>query len=213
MQQIYQKTFEDTMCYGDVPILNYKINYPCFTTAYCPSSAQNINEFYCYMAKSNVNYCRTVLYPQALEIARDFQDRPFNTYTFDVNFTVTYNSGCITSLYSDTYTYTGGAHGNTLRKSNTWNFRTGTLLLLNDVYPLTPHSMLSLLKCIEQQIEERLKADPGIYFDDYTFLLSNSFHTANFYLQPCNGVIYFQQYDIAPYSTGLPEFCFQTALL
>ena len=59
---------------------------------------------------------------------------------------------------------------------------------------------------MEEQTAERLKADPGIYFEDYRALLQDTFNADSFYIQPGRVVIYYQQYDIAPYSTGLPEF-------
>ncbi|MFT3985782.1 MAG: DUF3298 domain-containing protein [Lachnospiraceae bacterium] len=111
-------------------------------------------------------------------------------------------------MYTDTYTYTGGAHGNTVRASNTWNLVTGTLIQLGEVYPLTPDSIINLRECIQQQISERLQENPGIFFENYTFLLKDTFNASNFFLQPLHGTIYYQQYDIAPYSTGIPEFYF-----
>lgn len=206
MQNIYRKSLEATMYYDDIPVLKYKIYYPCIVSR--SESAKNINNFYYLNAKASEDYCRTVLYQMARENAKDSTDRPFNNYEFMVDFTVTYNQCCIISLYMDTYTYTGGAHGNTIRKSNTWNLKTGKLMQLGDVYPLTPDSLIDLQECIQQQISERLQGDPGIYFDNYKFLLRDNFNASNFFLQPLNGIIYYQQYDIAPYSTGIPEFYF-----
>lgn len=207
MQKIFQKTLEDTMYYRDIPVFIYKINYPYFTTTCSTTSAQYINAYYTNNAKSTEEYCRTVLYPQALESARYIQDtRPFFSYTFNVDFNITYNSGCLTSLFMDTYMYMGGAHGATTRTSNTWNFKTGEQLLLSDFYSSTPYALSNLQKNIANQIDERLIVTPGSYFDDYKTLLKNSFNSKSFYLMPNSLVIYFQQYDIAPYSSGLPEF-------
>lgn len=208
MLNVCRKSFEDTMYYGNVLVLTYKIYYPCIVSTCYSAAAKNINYFYCQEAKNNEDYCRTVLYQMAKENAQNNEEMPFHNYEFVVDFTVTYNKCSIISLYTDTYTYTGGAHGNTIRTSNTWDFRTCTLLQLGDIYPLTPNSLSELQKCIEQQIAERLIENPGIYFDNYMFLLRDYLNTNNFYLQPCNGIIYYQHYDIAPYSTGIPEFCF-----
>ncbi|MBA4699464.1 MAG: DUF3298 and DUF4163 domain-containing protein [Ruminococcus sp.] len=208
MLNVCRKSFEDTMYYGNIPVLTYKIYYPCIVSTCYSAAAKNINYFYYQEAKNNEDYCRTVLYQMAQENAQNNEDMPFHNYEFVADFTVTYNKCSIISLYMDTYTYTGGAHGNTIRTSNTWDFRTCTLLQLGDIYPLTPNSLSKLQKCIEQQIAERLIDNPGIYFDNYKFLLRDYFNTNNFYLQPCNGIIYYQHYDIAPYSTGIPEFCF-----
>lgn len=102
----------------------------------------------------------------------------------------------------------GGAHGETKRTSDTWDFHTGSAITLNDILQLSSISLHNLHQCIAQQIRERLTLSPGSYFDDYSSLLLDNFDLANFYLQDNKIVIYYQQYDIAPYSTGIPEFYF-----
>ena len=206
MQTYCKMTLEHTMYYEDIAVLTYTINYPCFTSSCCP--VQNINNFYYKEAKDREDYCRTILYRQALENAKATQERPFNSYEFVSAFTITYNTKCMVSLYTDSYTYTGGAHGNTIRTSNTWNLRNGTFIQLGDVSPLTPDSLCRLRQSIEQQIAERLQENPGTYFDEFPFLTNENLCLDNFYLEPCNGILYYQQYEIAPYSTGIPTFCF-----
>lgn len=207
MQKIFQKTLKDTMYYKDNPIFIYEINYPYFTTTCSTTSANYINNYYAHNAKSTEEYCRTVLYPQALESARYIPNtQPFNSYTLTVEYKITYNSDCITSLYMDTYTYMGGAHDAVTRTSYTWNFKTGEQLLLSDFYPITTYSLFSLQQNIANQIAARLKVTPDSYFDNYKTLLKSIFNPKNFYLTPKGLVIYFQQYDIAPYTGGLPEF-------
>ena len=211
MQHIIQKILKDTIYYGPIPVFIYTINYPSFTTTCNPHSAYKINAYYYLWAKNLEQYCRSILYPLALESARYIKDeRPFNSYTLDAIYEITYNSGCLTSLYTDTYTYMGGAHGETKRTSNTWNFKTGEQYRLKDIYP---GSFSDLQKNMEQQTAERLSATPGSYFDNYGVLLKESFHPQSYYLQPDNFIIYYQQYDIAPYSSGLPEFTFPLSLL
>lgn len=208
MQEVIQQTRNDTMYYGNIPILIYHINYPSFYTTCNRAAAQAINEYYRQTAMRVEWYCRTALYSQALERVGYRPDNrpPFNSYTLDVNFKVTYNHGCITSLYIDTYAYLGGAHGETKRTSDTWDFSTGAHLRLIDMDLWSPESPYKLKEYIEQQIAERLKSNPGSYFDDYSSLLQTSFNPDSYYLLPGGYVIYFQQYEIAPYATGLPEF-------
>lgn len=213
MQTVTQRTLENTMYYKDIPVFIYKINYPCFTTSCSIEAGRAINLYYMNMAANTELYCRTVLFPQAVNDKGYIQDgRPFNSYTLNVDYKITFNSGCFTSLYTDTYTYMGGAHGETKRTSDTWDFNKGTKLHLGDIYALTPASFNYLLLSFEQQIADRLKANPGSYFDDYKSLMRNTFNINSFYVRPGSGVIYFQQYDIAPYSTGLPEFYFPSRL-
>lgn len=209
MQTVTQKTRDDTMYYNKIPVFTYSINYPFFTTTCSASAGQRVNEHYDRFADSTEEYCRTVLYPQALQSARYLQsDRPFNSYTLVADYTITYNNRCITSLFTDTYTYMGGAHGETKRTSDTWSFITGLELQLNDIYTLTTPSLLKLQNSIDQQVTDRLTENPGSYFENYKDLVRDTFNPDNFYLLPGNYAVYYQQYDIAPYSTGLPEFSF-----
>ena len=112
----------------------------------------------------------------------------------------------MTSLYTDQYTYTGGAHGSTIRTSDTWDFSSGRYLTLADFYPHNPSYREGIYRNLEQQVKEREKESSSTYFDDYSSLIRSTFKPENFFVTPNGIVIYFQQYDIAPYSTGIPEF-------
>ena len=143
MQTITKSTLNDTMLYGDIPVFTYHIAYPSFSTTCVLSAAQTANIYYMQLAEDTEQYCRTVLYPQAAERARYIPANypPFNRYTLDMNYQITYNSGCITSLYTDTYTYMGGAHQEVKRTSDTWDFSTGRQLHLDDITALTPDTL------------------------------------------------------------------------
>ena len=199
------------MLYGNIPVFTYHIAYPSFSTTCVLSAAQTANIYYMQLAENTEQYCRTVLYPQAVESARYITSNhpPFNRYTLDMNYQITYNSGCITSLYMDTYTYMGGAHQELERISDTWDFSTGKQLHLDDISALTPAALNGLQTSVERQTAERLKESPGSYFEDYPYLLRNKFNQNHFFLRPGYIVIYYQQYEIAPYATGIPEFSFR----
>ena len=210
MQTITEITLNDTMLYGDIPVFTYHITFPSFSTTCDLAAAQTINAYYMHLAGNTEQYCRTVLYPQAVESAGyiPVNRPPFNPYTLDMRYQITYNSGCITNLYMDTYTYMGGAHQELKRTSDTWDFNTGQRLQPDDVFPLTPDTLNRLQNTMELQISERLKVSPGSYFEDYPYLLRNNFNPNHFFLRPGYYVIYYQQYEIAPYATGIPEFPF-----
>ncbi|MEA4987263.1 MAG: RsiV family protein, partial [Anaerovorax sp.] len=53
---------------------------------------------------------------------------------------------------------------------------------------------------------EQIKKEPEIYFDDYETLVVETFNPKNFYCTPEGVVVYYLQYDIAPYSSGIREF-------
>lgn len=48
--------------------------------------------------------------------------------------------------------------------------------------------------------------NPEIYFDNTCNLVLDTFNPKSFYLLKDRVVIYFQQYDIAPYSSGIRTF-------
>ncbi|GLC83038.1 DUF3298 and DUF4163 domain-containing protein [Lacrimispora brassicae] len=210
MQTISQKTLTDIMRYNGVTVFIYTIHYPVFTTTCNPDAAQSINKFYELQARQTEAYCRTELYSQAaeqVEYARKNQF-PFHYYEFLSIFQVTYNEDCVTSLYTDQYTYLGGAHGNTVRDSQTWDFCTGNQLGLIDFFPNNPKFTDYILTGIQQQIEEQIKTSSADYFDDFPSLLRGNFNINGFFVNPLGIVIYYQQYDIAPYASGLPDFFF-----
>ena len=166
MQTISPDTLSNILYYKDIPVFRYTIRYPVFTSDCSQTAAAFINGYYADLAAGKEDYCRTVLYPQAVEAARYSPDNhpAFEMYGFTSDYTVTFNSGCISSLYRDESTYMGGAHGSVMRYSDTWDFTSGKRLQLED------------------------------------------FHPGNFFLVPDGIIIYYQQYDIAPYAAGIPEF-------
>lgn len=210
MQNITNQTLTDTMLYQDVPVLTYTIHYPYFTTNCSQAAAMHVNNYYKYQVRQKEDYCRNVLYKEAVEQATYATDHefPFNKYEFLSVYTVTYNNDCVTSLYSDQYTYLGGAHGNTVRDSQTWDFQTGYQLSLSDYFPNNQTFTQDIISEINKQITEREKQDPSTYFEDFPSLVRGNFNLEGFYVTPDGIVIYYQQYDIAPYSTGIPEFFF-----
>lgn len=119
---------------------------------------------------------------------------------------VTYNQNCALSLYFDQYEYAGGAHGITVQYSDTWNVRSGKRIRLSDMFPKNKHYEAELIQNIIVQIERQMKDGTGAYFDDYRKLAAKTFDPKNFYLVPAGIIIYYQQYDIAPYSSGIPKF-------
>lgn len=104
----------------------------------------------------------------------------------------------ITILY---YTDTGGAHGNSFRVPYNYDLRTGDELKLKDLF--VPG--YNYMPVINQEIKRQIRQQPDLYYhDQYAFKTVKPDQT--FYLSPDSLVIYFNPYDIAPFSTGIPEF-------
>ncbi|ULL17535.1 DUF4163 domain-containing protein [Paenibacillus sp. H1-7] len=102
------------------------------------------------------------------------------------------------SIKTATYTYTGGAHGMT--RIDTYNVSDqaqAARIELKDMFGSQYKDI------INKFIKEEIAKKPENYFADGFKGISD---TQTFYIEKGNAVIVFGQYEIAPYSSGTPEF-------
>lgn len=192
----------------DQLLLTYSLKYPQFRT-------EKFNDF---IVKLNLYYSTKNTLFQRFDIKRLYQlayedyeaslknGYPFRPYEVYRDFTVTYNKDCIISMYFDTYEYTGGAHGTTVREADTWNLSTDTKVELSDLFVYPKNFEEYVTKNILQQIEENIKEGNNIYFDDFRQTVVEKFNKRDFYLTEEGIVIFYQLYDIGPYSSGIITF-------
>lgn len=194
--------------YENIDILTLNIKYPIVNIYNNPRAERRINNQIRMHVNNYLRYVSTTLYNQAINTYMDSLENnfPFHSYEAYMEYTITYNDNCFLSLYTDIYEYTGGAHGNTIRTSNTWELCTGENIYLYYFFkPYTDYHHIITQEIIAQA-EENLEKNPGIYFDDYKDLIITNFNPNSFYMSHNGITIYYQQYDIAPYSTGIVEF-------
>ena len=201
---VEKRVLRDALTFHGVTLLTYKIEYPALRSFKYRACAAKINWYYRKRAAHFQRYCRRVLFPMAVkqyqnDVANGF---PIRVYEGVQVFKVTHQEDCIVSLYLDQYQYTGGAHGNTLRSSATWNLETCRQLGLNQLVFCPPDMKSFLFAAVEAQI----KKEPELYFEDYPKLIRETFQKDQFYSTPRGLVLYYQQYDIAPYASGIREF-------
>ena len=193
-----------TFTYNSAPMLTLSISYPKVTLRHCPYAQDSIN----FQIQSQIcGFLHDVssdLYRQAVATYRESQanDFPFRLFEAVLHYETTYNQHCHFSLYRDQYTFTGGAHGSTIRASNTWNLMSGSNIPLSAFFPEGQEYRTSLIDQITKQAGE----NPENFFEEYPTLIANAFNEEQYYLTPSGIAIYFQLYDIAPYSTGIPVF-------
>lgn len=201
--QEYKKNFK----YNNIDVLTLSIKYPIIRLNYNPCAEWKINSQISMMVNDYIRYC-AYLYDQAVNFYHESQnnDFPFHSFEAYMEFFITYNENCLLSMYVDKYEFTGGAHGSTIRTSNTWDLYGGMNVPLYSLFkPGTDYKFLLTNEAIKQA-ENNLAQNPGIYFEDYKKLIIQNFNDDSFYLTPEGLTIYYQQYDIAPYSTGIVEF-------
>jgi hypothetical protein len=137
------------------------------------------------------------VYKEAVE--NGYPIRPFESLLV---YQVTHNAFGLLSSYRDRYDYTGGAHGITIRKSTTFNLKTGAVIPLDAFFP----SNFNYSQFLIDEMIKIAKKDPSIYFENYQELIIKYFNPKSYYLTEKGIAIYYQQYEIAPYSTGIVVF-------
>lgn len=205
---IREKIIQQDMYYKNQIVMKYTIKYPQFISAYFYTVSDKLNSYYRTRAhmyeKSNVmNLYQMATVEHEYSMANDFPFRQFEAY---IAYVVPYNQNCAVSLYFDQYEYAGGAHGLTTRTSDTWNMQKSKKIQLSDLFPHKSNVGEYVTSYITEHIVKSAEGEKSQYFEDYEKLVKDNFKAGSFYLTKEGVVIYFQQYDIAPYAVGLPEF-------
>lgn len=208
MNKIEKREIKGELKYKNTIILIYKIEYPQITISNYNKGRDIFNDYNKEKAISLEKYIKSKLYNEAkstyeYNIANGY---PVMVYEVILQYNITYNENYMVSLYYDQYEFTGGAHGNTIRTSQNWDLRIGKQIALCYFYPNNPYYLIDIIKEINKQIKEQILVGNNYYFDNYCELVLETFNLKNYYLVDNKIVIFFQQYDIAPYSSGIPTF-------
>ncbi len=201
---INKKVLTEELSYNGTVLMTYTIEYPEFRASVFQLCLSMINAYYHTKALEMQRTCRTELFDLAVEQYRDDIQNHYPVRVFEAMlvYKVTYSSACIISLYFDRYQFTGGAHGTTTRYAQTWNLQKCAKVRLNELIVCQTGLKETVLNAVIQQIER----SPELYFDKYMELVRETFNENSFYCTKKGITIFFQQYDIAPYSSGIREF-------
>ena len=208
MYEILNNVLKDELKYKGVVILKYEINYPEIKKNRCEFGIHVFNQRNREEALKLEQYARGELFEEAKK-TYDFNEAngyPVMVYELMKVYEITENNSLFVSLYSDEYTFTGGAHGMTIRKSQNFNIQIGKEIPLQYFYPNDENYVIKILQSINFQIKEQIENGTGQYFDNYCELVLQSINLKNFYVKNNKIIIFFQSYDIAPYSSGIPTF-------
>lgn len=205
---ISMREFKRNFEYDKIVILKLNVKYPLINIPYKLFAERNITSMINKQIHNYYNYVSNIMYNNAIQYYLESQtnDFPFHVNEAYMDYNITYNENCFLSLYIDKYEFTGGAHGTTLRSSNTWETCQGTPIPIYSYFKPGANYRYLLIKEITKQAERNLVQNPGIYFEDFRNLIQTNFNPNSYYLTPQGITIYYQQYDIAPYSTGIVEF-------
>ena len=90
--------------------------------------------------------------------------------------------------------------------SQNWSLKQAKQIPLEQWFPNQPYFLLQILREINQQIKQQMEQGSNFYFEDYCCLVLETFEPKNYYLVPTGLMFFFQTYDIAPHSSGIPTF-------
>lgn len=143
----------------------------------------------------------------ALQFSEEFPNSNLLPFTVTSNYVFTRNVSDTISFFIETSYYTGGAHPATVYKGYILN--KDKHYQLNDLFKNPREARSYIVTSIKNDIKANLlESERGetekIYFDEFHVDLSD----ATYYLKEDKLVILFQQYTIAPYSSGNPQFEF-----
>lgn len=133
---------------------------------------------------------------------------PITQYIVNINNTIHYKKDNILSLTLHLYSYTGGAHGSSTDISLNLDTNTGNNGALKDFLGNNPGYDDIILKSIKNEVAK----NPDMYFKESIDKLSKLPYNQKFYLEDGYVVVYFDEYEIAPYVAGSPKFTIPLSL-
>lgn len=201
-------TSKKVFTYGPVILLTLEVLYPEIRQPDNTAAQNRMNRYYRSAVRAFCRYANGLLLKRAMSDYRQsvITGYPFRAYDAVMHYGVTLNDGCCLSTYFDRYEYTGGAHGSTLRTSVSFNAQDGCKLTLDCVLKDVPHWKEAVLEQLLAQADLAMQHNPNIYFENYRQLIVENFNPESFNLTPDGLDIYYQQYDVGPYASGIITF-------
>lgn len=127
---------------------------------------------------------------------------PIKQYVVNVNNSIHYNKDNILSLTLHLYSYTGGAHGSTSDVSLNMDTNTGNNGALKDF--LRNNSGYD--EIILNEIKKQVAKNPEMFFQEEVDKITKLAYNQKFFITDDGVVVYFDEYAIAPYVAGRPQF-------
>lgn len=208
MNKIKINYVEKELYYKGEVIVKYSIEYPEIIESPYIEGAQKFNHKNREDALTLKKFAEGEFYNQAKETYEYNKQNgyPIMVYELINECNITYNYKKLVSLYQDEYTFSGGAHGATVRKAQTWDLELAREIPLKSFFGQNEYYQIDIIKQINEQIAKQIEEGNDIFFPDYCSLVLETFRLENYYLTPKGIIIFFQQYDIAPYSSGIQTF-------
>ncbi|WKY45131.1 DUF3298 domain-containing protein [Eubacteriaceae bacterium ES2] len=186
--------------FGNQPLYNSYYERPVLKETTTAKEKINLKYDELESAWSQSNDSDIANFIEAYNHDADFKSYLNTPYYNEVTSTVTYNSHNLISITQENYTFYGGIHPNTETTSNTFNVKTGEEVTLGDLLSIDSSDISSQLT----KEFENLKTSDSRYSDlDLSKVSSLLNANSAYYLNDKGLCIYFNQYAVASYATGM----------
>lgn len=133
------------------------------------------------------------------------QQMPYIAY---VSTDIKYQDKNFLSMVIYYYQFTGGAHGSTSFDTYNINLKDGILIKLSDILSEEATNV------IKKEILNQINAKKTDFFpESFEYVLQDDIFTRPFTIEATCLKFFYNHYEIAPYSSGIPEFCISWKML
>ena len=167
--------------------------------------SRRIRRYYQAQCKAFLRYCERWLFPQAEAEYRAAlaASAPLHCFRAELGYRVTYNSGGLWSLYTQSREVTG--HTLLTRRGDTWDLTAGYPVPLSAFFPARSPWRRQLLELAAEDIQRQERAGIARYDPEWRKKLRR-FNSQNYYLTEEGLTYFFPMYAIAPAAEAIPAF-------
>ena len=186
-----------------IPVLTAAVELPQPQGA--DAVSRRIRRYYQAQCKAFLRYCERWLFPQAEAEYRAAlaASAPLPCFRAELGYRVTYNSGGLWSLYTQSREVTG--HTLLTRRGDTWDLSAGYPVPLSAFFPARSPWRRQLLALAAEDIQRQERAGIARYDPEWQQKLRR-FNSRNYSLTEEGLTYFFPMYAIAPAAEAIPAF-------
>ena len=170
--------------------------------------SRRIRRYYQTQCKAFLRYCERWLLPQAEAEYRAAlaSSAPLPCFRAELGYRVTYNSGGLWSLYTQSKEVTLPGQTLLTRRGDTWDLAAGYPVPLSAFFPPRSPWKRQLLTLAAEDIQRQERAGMARYDAQWRKKLRRRFNSRNFYLTEDGLCLFYPMYAIAPAAESIPTF-------
>lgn len=191
------------------PVLELRIVWPVLDGNISKKTEYNFNSFYFENAKTANKFARAELYPKARILCAESLESgfPFTVHSFIRETKEEYSDSKYISAVTDTYLFTGGAHGISTKSARTWNLETGSTVPIRTFFRKGFNYRKYIISSVIRQIEQISNDKEKFLYSNASYLAVKNFSAIGWYLSGINEItVFYPEYVIAPHKTGIVKF-------